>query len=357
MKTLCIAGKNNIAVDVLKEAYKCYNGKMNFVCVPNRNDDGIDKWQRSLRKYCKEIEIPVVELEELYTIEELVFLSLEFDRIIKPQDFLPCARLYNIHFSLLPAYKGMYTSALPILMGEKTVGVTLHNIDAGIDTGDIIAQEAFPLDGKNCQELYLSYIQHGTELVLQYLDMLISGKLTAYPQSAENSTYYSKRCIDYSHLSVDLNQTAELIERQIRAFHFRAYQMPEVYSHKIISAKITKIKSTCKPGTIIMESASAMMLSTVDYNIILFFDRLAELIAACKNGNLKIVREICSVKEHVNERNQEGVTPLLVALSSGHMAVACELLMNGADIPVEDTKEAALLNSILSKNTEHWKGL
>ena len=59
-----------------------------------------------------------------------------------PKNFLN-ARLYNIHFSYLPAYKGMFTSALPIKNGEVDSGVTLHKIESGIDTGDIIDQIKF----------------------------------------------------------------------------------------------------------------------------------------------------------------------------------------------------------------------
>lgn len=72
--------------------------------------------------------------------DDLIFISLEFDKIVNP-DLFKDARLYNIHFSLLPSYKGMYTSAIPILNGEEMVGVTFHEIDKGIDTGNIIAQK------------------------------------------------------------------------------------------------------------------------------------------------------------------------------------------------------------------------
>ena len=58
--------------------------------------------------------------------------------IIKTKNF-KSNKLFNLHFSLLPSYKGMHTSAFPILNGEKYSGVTIHKIDNGIDTGDIIA--------------------------------------------------------------------------------------------------------------------------------------------------------------------------------------------------------------------------
>lgn len=59
-----------------------------------------------------------ITLEQAYEIENLIFISCEFDQLIKPEKF-NSPFLYNIHFSLLPAYKGMYTSALPLYNGEK----------------------------------------------------------------------------------------------------------------------------------------------------------------------------------------------------------------------------------------------
>lgn len=137
MKKICIAGKNNIAVEITKYLKK--KDDIEILAIPNSADNGIDGWQKSFYKFCLENSIPIISLEEAHKIENLIFLSLEFDKIVKPYEFLS-DKLFNIHFSLLPKYKGMYTSALPILNNEKETGVTLHKIDTGIDTGEIIAQ-------------------------------------------------------------------------------------------------------------------------------------------------------------------------------------------------------------------------
>lgn len=106
---------------------------------------------------------------------------------------------------MLPKYKGMYTSAHPILNGEKCTGVTLHEIDAGIDTGDIIDQEQFEIeDSDDCRAIYMQYIKHGTNVVLRNIDNLISDKAMARVQSLAESSYYSKRTLDYSSLSIDI---------------------------------------------------------------------------------------------------------------------------------------------------------
>ena len=62
----------------------------------------------------------------------------------------------------------MYTSALPFINGESLTGVTLHKIDLGIDTGDIIGQKRIEiLDTDTARSLYLKYIQYGTKLVIE----------------------------------------------------------------------------------------------------------------------------------------------------------------------------------------------
>ena len=95
--------------------------------LPNPTDNGFDGWQPSLKRLGTELKIKETTIEELYEIEELLFLSLEYSELINTTKF-KSQKLFNIHFSLLPEYKGMYTSALPIINGEEYSGVTLHKI-------------------------------------------------------------------------------------------------------------------------------------------------------------------------------------------------------------------------------------
>lgn len=267
---ICIAGKNNIAIDVCRYAVEHYPDA-HVYALTNRNETGVDSWQRSYFKYIQsEPRIMLSTLEQMYEIEDLVFISTEYDRIIKPYLF-KTNRLYNIHFSLLPAYKGVYPSVWPILNGEEYAGVTLHMMDQGIDTGDIISQKRFRLSQKETSfSLYAKLIDEGTKLVVKHIDQLIAHRFASIPQSSIGSTYYSKKSIDFANLNIDLNVTAMQLDRQIRAFYFPAYQIAHVYGHGITHAKILREKSTDKPGTIIKETNENIKLATIDYNIILY---------------------------------------------------------------------------------------
>lgn len=267
---ICIAGKNNIAIDVCRYVVEHYP-QANIYALINRNETGEDGWQLSYLKYIQsESRVILSNLEEMYEIADLVFLSVEYDRIIRPQLF-QTKELYNLHFSYLPAYKGVYPSVWPILNGDKYAGVTLHMMDQGIDTGDIIAQKRFKLSSKDTSfSLYTRLIAEGTKLVVKHFDNLIDNRSKARPQPAIGSTYYSKKSINYANLTIDLNVTAAQLDRQIRAFYFPAYQVANVYGCHVSHTRITRVKSSAKAGTILKDTKKWLELATIDYNIILY---------------------------------------------------------------------------------------
>lgn len=340
---VCLAGKNNIAVNILKELIKKIP-KKNILIIVNKNDLNEDNWQRSLYKYAKKELLTITQLQDVYDIENLIFLSAEFDKIINIEKFKKNSSLYNIHFSKLPKYKGMYTSAHPILNNEKETGVTLHKIDNGIDTGDIIDQETFEISPSDtARSLYLKYIEYGTKLVLKNLDAILNNKTVSIPQKVEDSSYYSKLSINYRNLTIDLNQTAENIYNQLRAFNFREYQLPKVNGVSIISSKITKIKSVMRPGCVIFEDELAILLTTIDYNIIVYKDRSKELFEACAKGEYEVIKQICCVKEHLDIQNEKGWSPLVIATYNGHIEIVKFLVGQGADIRITNNNNTNLL--------------
>ena len=92
---ICIAGKNNIAVSVCSYLLKKYPD-IPILVVKNRTDNGTDSFQRSFWKFANDNNLPMKELEDVYSIPDLIFLSLEFDRIIYPERF-SSSKLYS-HF-------------------------------------------------------------------------------------------------------------------------------------------------------------------------------------------------------------------------------------------------------------------
>lgn len=273
MVRICIAGKNNIAVEAVEYLLKRGLSNEEIVVTCNRSKIGRIEWQRNLADCARQNHIREVPLSEVYEMQDIFFLSLEYDQLIHPERF-QTEKLFNIHFSNLPKYKGMYTSAMTILNNESETGVTFHYIDSGIDTGDIIAQKVFPIEPEDTsRDVYKKCIRYGVELCKEMLERFFfrEENVIATPQDPNQSTYYSKKSIDYEHLSADLVQTALGIKNQVRAFFFPEYQVLPVYGKPIEKAVISKERSKEKPGTILNEDEEKMTIATIDYNIELYY--------------------------------------------------------------------------------------
>lgn len=339
---ICVAGKNNIAVDVCKVLIQKY-GKENVCIIPNKSDITKNTFQQSLKLYAIQNEIEIVDLKTIYPLSELIFLSLEFDRIIDPEKF-SSKRLFNIHFSLLPRYKGMYTSAWPLIQGESHTGVTLHCIDKGIDTGNIIAQQQIEItESDTSKSLYMKYIKRGTSLVLSQLDGLVLGTFTATKQPVLFSSYYGKKSIDYSCLTLNLQVTAWQLACQIRAFVFRDYQLPTFAGIPLVGSEICSTKSYQTPGTVLEDTETYFKISTVDYDIKLIKDHFSEVLEYCKNDDVDGLRQLGYIKNYLEEQNEKGWTPLMVAAYNNAKHAFYYLLSCGADINATNYKGTTVL--------------
>lgn len=324
---ICIAGKNAIAVGALVELVR-RGWRERLVVCPNRTDTGVSTWQPSLALFARQLGVRVVQLDEVQTIDDLVFISLEFDRIIRPQRFRS-SRLYNIHFSALPAYKGMYTSALPILHGRNRSGVTLHVIDHGIDTGPIIERRLFDIpDTYTARDLYYRYMDEGLKLFSERVDDLVGGMPDSVPQAAERSTYNSKAAIDYENLKIDLNDTADGVIRQLRAFSFREYQTPMVAGMEVGEWTVLPSRSLTRPGRVEPVDEDTLVVSTIDYQVELGRHRAWDWFDFTSGPDRRVVASLDN--RYIDCRDAEGKTPLLRAVIRNDAGLCRALLDRGA---------------------------
>jgi methionyl-tRNA formyltransferase len=340
---ICIGGKNNIAVDVCKYIQEYYP-QIGISAIPTKGDDGQDGFQRSFKKYAEENGVEIVSLKDVYDWEDLIFLSTEFDRIIRPDRF-KSKELFNIHFSKLPKYKGCHTAAMPILNGEKFTGVTFHLIEAGIDTGDIIDQRDLLIESNDtCGSLYLKLIKLGTDVVIANLESVFNHSYKAYPQPTDDTTYYPRTDIDYANCLIDYNRTSLQIDRQIRAFSFRAYQQPKFNKIPITSTKITCEKSTEKPGTLVSEDNYSIRIATIDYDVVLYKEKMDNILEYVKKGNLKELKQVNNLSDYIHEHEAaHGWTMLMVAAYYAQYDVARYLLSLGSDINARNYKGTTVI--------------
>lgn len=240
---ICIAGKNDIAVNALSYLVNEINFSTKNLCVTlNKTESFKDTWQKSLYVAANKYNIKIFDLKELYEIENLIFISLEYDRIVNPENF-KTKYLYNMHFSKLPKYKGMYTSVMPIISGETESGVTFHKLDAGIDTGDIIKQKVFPVPiDYTARNLYFDYLKYGFELFKEVIEDVLAFNIDSFSQPIFDSSYYSKKVIDFKNIQIDFNKTSFEIHNQVRAFIFPEYQLPKINNCEIVKSILTTDK-------------------------------------------------------------------------------------------------------------------
>ena len=155
-----------------------------------------------------------------------IIICVMYEKILGPE-YVQNSACFNFHPGILPEYRGSGAYSWTIINQEKKCGITLHKIDAGIDTGDVIEIRQFLVsENDTAHSLY----KKGTETIFKmfkdwFLDLLTENYI-AVEQNLYNSKLYYRK---------DLNK-ARNITRYIKAFHF-----PGKESAYYINSKGTKI--------------------------------------------------------------------------------------------------------------------
>src|SRR4051812_40269543 len=168
--------------------------------------------------------IPVHSPKSLRNAEaQTTFAALEPDvaivaayGLILPQEILdvPVWDCLNVHGSLLPRWRGAAPVQRAILAGDAETGVTIMAMEAGLDTGDMIASARTVIDRKDAGALTQELARIGAELLLRVLSE--PGEFMPEPQPEQGVTYAAK--IAKAEARIDFTQAATGVERQIRAF-------------------------------------------------------------------------------------------------------------------------------------------
>jgi len=134
--------------------------------------------------------------------------------LILPKPILEAPRhgCINVHASLLPRWRGAAPIQRAILAGDEVTGITLMQMDEGLDTGPMLARQTLDIRGKNAGEVTEELANLGARMLVEWLD----NPSPPEPQPIAGATYASK--IDKVETRIDWSQPAEPIERQVRAF-------------------------------------------------------------------------------------------------------------------------------------------
>lgn len=183
-------------------------------------------------------------------------IVIAFGQIIPPEILdIPMHGCVNLHASLLPRWRGAAPLQRAILAGDNESGVCLMQMEAGLDTGPILAQKRLPLDSTADYGIIHDLLaQISADLIRDNLAALLRGDLKSTPQPSVGLSYAKK--IRAEELKIDWSQQAEKIERQIRAFSPEpgAYTIFRNKRLKILSARVKpagSILSDAQPGTVV----------------------------------------------------------------------------------------------------------
>lgn len=194
---------------------------------------------------------------------------------ILPQAILDLPRFgcLNVHTSLLPKYRGAAPIQYAILNGDNETGATIMKMDAGLDTGDILATAKTPIHASdNSQTLHDRLAEIGARLLVSTIPDFISGNIQPRPQPAEGVIYAPK--IKKQDGQIDWSQPAPAIWNRIRAMvpwpgaftHLPAQPSPHLL--KIWDAQVTE--GSGEPGTILQADKNGIVI-------------------ACGNGALRVL--------------------------------------------------------------------
>ena len=155
-------------------------------------------------------------VDTLRTYEADVFIVAAFGQILSEEILtMPRHGCINIHASLLPKYRGSAPIQWAIINGEKMTGVTIMQMDRGIDTGDMLLKAEVEIEPKDTGDsLHDKLAAAGARLIVEALTKIESGDITPVKQNDEDSCY--AKMLQKSMGRIDWQQSAPKLDRLIR---------------------------------------------------------------------------------------------------------------------------------------------
>ncbi len=177
----------------------------------------------------------------------------------------------NLHVSLLPKYRGAAPMQRAIMEGESVTGVTVMYMDEGLDTGDVICQESFPItDEDNFETIHDRSAEVGSALLSKTIDSIENGTATRTKQDESLATYAKK--VEKEDAKIDFNLDVKVVSERLRG----VTPIPGAFAYhegkmlKIFRAAVSEGKG--KPGEVLRVNANGE----------------GGILVACKTGALLI---------------------------------------------------------------------
>jgi methionyl-tRNA formyltransferase len=210
-------------------------------------------------------------ISELAALKPDVMVVMAYGLIL-PRAVLEIPRLgcVNVHASLLPRWRGASPIQSAILQGDTKSGVTIMQMDAGLDTGPMLKKVNCAISSvETAQSLHDKLAGMAAQPLLQTLDELATEKAQISLQNDEFATYAKK--INKDDAAIDWHQSAIEIDRKIRAFN----PWPIAYAHlkeeivRIHQAQVIPLQSQQTPGTSIRIDKKGILVATGEQGLLI----------------------------------------------------------------------------------------
>lgn len=192
--------------------------------------------------------------------------------LLLPRDILETPRLgcVNIHASLLPRWRGAAPIQRAIQAGDEETGVTIMQMDVGLDTGPMLLERVTPIGAREtAATLHDRLARLGAEAVLEAIEAIAAGTATPRAQPEQGVTYAAK--IRKEEALIDWSRSATEIDRQVRAFN--PWPIAETRWNgqqlRVWEAVPLDKKASAAPGTVVATSGDGIEVATGDGTLLL----------------------------------------------------------------------------------------
>ncbi|KZN44298.1 methionyl-tRNA formyltransferase [Pseudoalteromonas luteoviolacea] len=182
--------------------------------------------------------------------------------LLLPKAILDTPKLgcLNVHGSILPRWRGAAPIQRSIWAGDNETGVTIMQMDEGLDTGDMLHIATCPIDSKETSaSLYAKLAELGPSALVETLDKLAAGKIIPQKQDDALSNYAKK--LSKQEAEIDWKMSAEQIERNIRAFNPWPMCFTQMQSQTVKIWQAEVVTQTGEPGTVLEASKQGIIIA------------------------------------------------------------------------------------------------
>lgn len=212
-----------------------------------------------------------VEYQEVLDLEPDIIVTCAYGQII-PKEILdyPKYGCINVHASLLPKYRGGAPIQRSIINGDKKTGITIMYMDVGMDTGDIISQEAIDiLDSDNLESVHDKLSLLGSKLLIDTLPSIFDGSRDRLKQNEKDVSFAYNIRREEEH--VDFNKTSREVFNLIRGLSPVPSSNVILFDEemKVLESKMVDKKYSGECGEIVEISKEGIIVKTLDGAVIL----------------------------------------------------------------------------------------